>query len=175
MRHKIMQGFIKNNWNWKWRTVGLENICEECSNSFLEDVRPGEPGDWKKCRLWFISWWRHQMGTFSALLALYAGNLLVPGQFSAQRSVTRGFDIFFDPCLNKQLSKQSWGWWFETLSCPLWRHCNVYLGQLDICCDDMDLSTFLGNFCTLIGEEDSVSSAGHINSPNTNFVNARIG
>ena len=29
-------------------------------------------------------------------------------------------------CLNKRLSKQSWGWWFETLSCPLWRHCNVY-------------------------------------------------
>ena len=25
----------------------------------------------------------------------------------------------------KRLSKQSWGWWFETLSCPLWRHCNV--------------------------------------------------
>ena len=28
-------------------------------------------------------------------------------------------------CLNKRLSKQSWGWWFETPSCPLWRHCNV--------------------------------------------------
>ena len=27
--------------------------------------------------------------------------------------------------LNKRLSKQWWGWWFETLSCPLWRHCNV--------------------------------------------------
>ena len=26
--------------------------------------------------------------------------------------------------LNKQLSKQSRGWWFETLSCPLWRQCN---------------------------------------------------
>ena len=26
--------------------------------------------------------------------------------------------------LNKRLSKQSWGWWFETLSCPLWHHCN---------------------------------------------------
>ena len=25
---------------------------------------------------------------------------------------------------NKPLSKQSWGWWFETLSRPLWRHCN---------------------------------------------------
>ena len=27
--------------------------------------------------------------------------------------------------LNKRLSKPSWGWWFETLSRPLWRHCNV--------------------------------------------------
>ena len=25
---------------------------------------------------------------------------------------------------NKWLSKQSWGWWFETLSHPLWRQCN---------------------------------------------------
>ena len=28
-------------------------------------------------------------------------------------------------CLNKGLSKQWWGWWFETPSRPLWRHCNV--------------------------------------------------
>ena len=33
------------------------------------------------------------------------------------------FYFFFDLRLNKRLSKQSWGWWFETLSCPLWRHC----------------------------------------------------
>ena len=26
--------------------------------------------------------------------------------------------------LNKGLSKQSWGWWFETPSRPIWRHCN---------------------------------------------------
>ena len=26
-------------------------------------------------------------------------------------------------CLNTQLSKQSWGWWFKTPSCSLWRHC----------------------------------------------------
>ena len=25
---------------------------------------------------------------------------------------------------DKRLGKQSWGWWFETLSCPLWRLCN---------------------------------------------------
>ena len=28
--------------------------------------------------------------------------------------------------LNKRLGKQSWGWWFETTSRPLWRHCNKY-------------------------------------------------
>ena len=60
------------------------------------------------------TWWRHQMETFSALLANCAGNPQVPGEFPAQRPVTRSFDIFFDLRLNKRLSKQSWGWWFET-------------------------------------------------------------
>ena len=32
---------------------------------------------------------------------------------------------FLDLRLNKRLSKQSWGWWFETPSSSLWRHCNV--------------------------------------------------
>ena len=32
--------------------------------------------------------------------------------------------FFFDLRLNKRLSKQSWGWWFETPSRPLWRQCN---------------------------------------------------
>ena len=34
------------------------------------------------------------------------------------------FDVFFDLRLNKLLSKQSWGWWFETQSRSLWRHRN---------------------------------------------------
>ena len=71
-----------------------------------------------------LSWWRHQMETFSALLAICAGNSPVPGEFPEQRPVTRSFDVFFDLRLNKLLSKQSWGWWFETLSRPLWRHRN---------------------------------------------------
>ena len=70
-----------------------------------------------------LAWWRHQMEAFSALLAICAGNSPVPGEFPAQRPVTRSFDIFFDLPLNKRLSKQSWGWWFETLSRSLWRHC----------------------------------------------------
>ena len=32
---------------------------------------------------------------------------------------------FFDLHLNKRLSKQSWGWWFETPSPSLWRHYHV--------------------------------------------------
>ena len=36
----------------------------------------------------------------------------------------RSFDVFFDLRPYKQLSKQWWGWRFETPSCPLWHHCN---------------------------------------------------
>ena len=51
------------------------------------------------------------------------GNSPVTGGFPTQRPVTRSFDDFFDLRLNKRLSKQSLGWWFETPSRPLWCHC----------------------------------------------------
>ena len=90
----------KNMWRWRWsETVGYEYI-----------------------------WWRYQMETFSALLDLCEGNSPVNGEFPSQRpvtrTVTRSFDVFFHVCLNKRLNKQSWGWWFETPSRSLWRHCN---------------------------------------------------
>ena len=72
-----------------------------------------------------IPWRRHQMETFSALLAICAGNSPVPGEFPTQRPVTRSFNVFFDLHLNKRLSKQSCAWWFEMLSHPLWRHRNA--------------------------------------------------
>ena len=43
-------------------------------------------------------------GTFSALLALCAGNSPVTGKFPAQRPVTRSLDVFFD----LRLIKNSW-------------------------------------------------------------------
>ena len=64
------------------------------------------------------------METFSALLTICAGNSPATGGFPAHRPVTRSFDVFFDLRLNKLLSKQSWGWWFETLLNPFRRHCN---------------------------------------------------
>ena len=82
------------------------------------------------------SCWRHQMETSSALLALCARNSPVNGEFPSQRPVTRSFDVFFDLCPDKRFSKQSWGWWFETLSRPLWRHSNVILS---VDCESRDL------------------------------------
>ena len=70
------------------------------------------------------TWWRHQMETFSALPAICAGNSPVTSEFPTQRPVTWSFDVFFDLRLTKWLNKQSWSWWFETPSCPLWRHRN---------------------------------------------------
>ena len=68
--------------------------------------------------------WRHQMEIFSALLAPCAGNSPVSGEFPSQRPVMRIFDVFYDLRVTNRLSKQSRGWWLETPSCSLWRHCN---------------------------------------------------
>ena len=57
------------------------------------------------------------------------GEFTVTGEFPAQRPVTQSFGVFFDLRLNKWLSKHSWGWWFETPSRSLWRHCNEDLPQ----------------------------------------------
>ena len=63
------------------------------------------------------AWWRHQMET------------IFPRNWPFVRGihrgpVTRSFDVYFDLRPNTRLSKQSWGWWFETPSRPLWRHRN---------------------------------------------------
>ena len=45
------------------------------------------------------------METFSALLAICAGNSPATGEFPAQSPVTRSFDVFFDLRLNKRLRR----------------------------------------------------------------------
>ena len=47
-----------------------------------------------------------------AILTFDLTHEVLTGEFPAQRSVTRSFDVFFDLRQNKRLSKQSWGWWF---------------------------------------------------------------
>ena len=66
------------------------------------------------------AWWRHQMKTFSAFLALCVGNSLVTDEFPSQRPVTRSFDVFFDLCLKKN------GWVNNREAGDLRRHCTHY-------------------------------------------------
>ena len=64
-------------------------------------------------------------GNIFHVTGLVCGNSLVTGEFPSQMPVTRSFDVFFYLRLNKRLSKQSGGWWFETPARSLWLHCNL--------------------------------------------------
>ena len=114
--------------------VMFQYMCVSSVHDFL--FRLGcvirQRSDWLPVRADCHAWWRHQMETFSMLLALCEGKPPVTGGFSSQRPVTRNFGVLFDPRLNKQLSKQSGHRWFETPSHSLWRHCNgVEIGGID--------------------------------------------
>ena len=100
-----------------WRLIGIKPYSKPMMTRF------SKASMWVTCP-GSTTWWRHQVETFSALLILCAGNSPVTSEFLAQRPVTRSFDVFFDLRLNKQLSKRSCGWWFETPSRSLWRRCN---------------------------------------------------
>ena len=89
---------IEEPWQWKWqwqytRTVFIaKNLCDT-----IQDYNPYF--EFSQFFTAYISWWRHQMETSSALLAICAGNSPVPGEFTTQRPVTRSFDVFFNQCL----------------------------------------------------------------------------
>ena len=81
---------------------------------------------------WFccISWWRHQMETFSALLAFCARNSPVTGEFPHKGQWRWALILYLICALNKRLSKQPWGRRFWTPSLSLWRHCNFHPSSL---------------------------------------------
>ena len=68
-------------------------------------------------------------GNIFRVISPLCGEFTGPGEFPTQRPVTRSFDVFFELRLSKRLSKQPWGWWFETPSWSLWRHCNAIRGK----------------------------------------------
>ena len=65
--------------------------------------------------------WRHIFRVTDHLCGEFTGHRWIPHTKASDAS----FDVFFDLCLIKRLSKQSWGWWFETPLRPLWRDCNA--------------------------------------------------
>ena len=116
---KSMSISIESRWHytkdfsWQSETVFGRILCLSC---------PSQPFYSR----WLISPFAPNMMTSSngnifRVTGPLCGEFIVPGEFPALKPVTRSFDAFFDLCLNKQLSEQSWGWWFETPPCPLWR------------------------------------------------------
>ena len=67
--------------------------------------------------------WKHFLSYWSVVWVIYWS----PVNFPHKGQWPGGFDVFFDQRLNKQLSKQSWGWWFEMPSGSLCRHYNAYI------------------------------------------------
>ena len=63
----------------------------------------------------YISWCRHHMDAFPVLLVLCEGKPPAIGGFPSQWPMTWSFDVFFDLCLHKRLSKQLRHRWFKTL------------------------------------------------------------
>ena len=77
----------------------------------------------------FVPYTTHHMMTSSNgnifhVTGHLCGEFTGPRWIPHKKPVTRSFGVFFDLRRNNRLNKQSWGWWFETLLCPLWRQCN---------------------------------------------------
>ena len=103
---------------WKCRPLGV-SFCSDLS--VLNNVV-----------LWFQLICNEPSVIYHDMMTSSCGNILrITGPLwgestgrPSQRPVTLNFDVFFDPRLNKRLSKQSRRQWFETPSLSLWRHCN---------------------------------------------------
>ena len=57
----------------------------------------------------YLPWWRHQTETFSALLALCAGNLPVTGKFPSHRPMTWSFFFGSPPLINGWVNNREAG------------------------------------------------------------------
>ena len=102
--------------------------CEfrlRCGGRSCFVTHPGRSLTWLNgCSDIKYAWWRQQKETFSALLALCAGNSPLAGEFPSQ-SQWREATMFSLICaLKKHWIKQWRRRWFETPAHSLWRHCN---------------------------------------------------
>ena len=100
--------------------------------SFVISIHRKTWGQWNEyLKVWYLKGTQKDLNRSKRnMMTSSNGNIfrvtgLFCGELPAQRPVTRSFDVYFDLRLNKRLSKQSRGWWFETLSGPLGRHYNV--------------------------------------------------
>ena len=115
-----INGWLNNKWGW-WFETRRANYDVIVMLTIIFTVRT---------KVYFCHWIHGHMMTSSngkifRVTGPLCGEFTGPGEIPTQRPVTRNFDVFFDLHRNKRLSKQWWGWGFETQSCPLCRHRNV--------------------------------------------------
>ena len=116
-RHKRFRLTVLPHPGWSWC---LYKACIEYG-AFVVST-------WRLHREWWYYGARTNITQY--MMTSSTGNILrVTGhlcrQFTGPRWIARtGLYILSDLRLNKRKSRQSSGWWFETLSGPLWRHCN---------------------------------------------------
>ena len=129
-RHAIWKCVLlmSTKWMYIWLILCIRVWSVHVDRSAVDVLRPKSNSNINSAgrRLLFYqrTWWRPQIETFSALLALCERNPPGNGGFRSQQLVVRRFHVFFDLRLYKCLSKQSICRWFETPSRSLWRHCN---------------------------------------------------
>ena len=113
------------NGNNAWNSVDMIENNDSYLMAAFQQIQRGEKTIITSGPNWFwLSMMTSSNGNIFRVTGLCARNSSVTGEFHSQRPVTRLFDVLFDLRLNKRLSKHSCGWWFETPSCSLWRHCN---------------------------------------------------
>ena len=121
--------FRKTSWTLDLRDISIK-IRNFPSEAYIWNFSP-QNGDYFVCSskdwiiltigeiLYHFSWWRHQMGAFSAWLVLCAENSPVTGELPSQSASNAGFDVSL--MWVRMPKKQSNDRWFETT----WRSCDV--------------------------------------------------
>ena len=98
----------KQSWGWWFETPSCSLLCH-CNEDVYNCYHHDDIIKWKH----FPCYWPFVWGIHWSLVD------------SLKRPVTQSFDVFFDLCLNKHLSKQSRRQWFQTASHSSW-HLQVF-------------------------------------------------
>ena len=118
----------------QWETALLSNAISHWLGAYTKRS-PSVSLDESSCNL--VSW--NCINSLPVYLMITSSNgnffrvtVLLCGEFPGPRLIprTKASDVelwcFLWSAPETRLSKQSWDWWFETPSRPLWRHCNAY-------------------------------------------------
>ena len=101
----------------KWHCVFMNDNSER-----LKEQLPSED------ELFYSFMKTSSNGNIFHVTGLLCGEFTGERWIPPQRPVMQSFDVFFDLPLNRQLNKQWRRWWFETLPCSLWLHCDAEAG-----------------------------------------------